>query len=35
MQFDDDMDAVYYDWIKSPLVEKGYTISRADDPSDR
>ena len=34
MQFDDDMDAVYYDWIKSPLVEKGYTVSRADDPSD-
>lgn len=33
MWFDQQMDVVYRDLIKSPLEDEGYSVSRADDPS--
>ena len=34
MPFDSEFDAVYLDLIKEPLENAGYTVSRADDPSE-
>ena len=34
MQFDDEMDTVYRDFLKEPLAEKGVVVSRSDDPSE-
>ena len=33
MQFDDDLDTVYHDLIRSPLEDRGHTVNRADDIS--
>lgn len=33
MKFDEEMNAVYRDLIKSPLEKAGYSVSRADDPN--
>ncbi len=34
MQFDNEMNMVYHNLIKKPLAQKGYIVSRSDDPSD-
>lgn len=34
MQFDDEMDMIYRTLIKGPLAQRGYIVSRSDDPSE-
>lgn len=33
MPFRDDLDKIYNEYIKNPLIEEGYNINRADDIS--